>query len=102
MDLKVDSIAKEYFRFSAAAFSVAKGILHTSAGKYDWLIVDEAGKLEVEQDKGLEPFLSQLIASYKQGGKGKLILVVRDTLLDKAIEKYGLSYDMVIAKTFFG
>lgn len=56
-----------------------------------WLVIDEVGKLETGQDKGLEPAVSHIIRQYQsETGKGKLLLVIRDTLLEKAVEKYGL------------
>ena len=78
------------FLFSKKVFDTAKKII-SSSDKKEWLIIDEAGKLEIEQDKGLEPELSELIKSYRTGlKKGKLLLVIRDSLLEKAIIKYEL------------
>lgn len=55
----------------------------------NYLILDELGKLEVERDSGFEPGISKFIEKFKSDNKGKkLIIVVRDSLLDLAINKY--------------
>ncbi len=52
---------------------------------------DEAGRLEVEQDSGWEPALTALIEDYKATRRqGTLLLVVRDSLVEKALEKWKL------------
>ncbi len=61
-----------------------------------WLIVDEVGKLEVEQGAGLHTAVLHLIDYYQSGAPGKLLLVVRDSLLEKAILKYGLQEAQVV------
>ena len=84
-----ESISVGRFLFSRKAFNTAKSILASTAA--DWLIVDEAGKLEIEQHIGLEPELSNTINSFRIGiASGNLILVIRDTLVEKAVKKYDL------------
>lgn len=84
-----ESISVGRFLFSKKAFDSAKDILRSAAA--DWLIIDEAGKLEIEQHIGLEPELSTTINSFRKANlPGKLILVIRDTLLEKAVKKYDL------------
>jgi nucleoside-triphosphatase THEP1 len=84
-----DAISVGRFLFSRKAFDTAKNILANTAA--DWLIVDEAGKLEIEQHIGLEPELSHTIDSFRKGiPSGNLILVIRDTLVEKAVKKYDL------------
>lgn len=86
------------FRFSQETFEKAKGILDQEM-QSKWLVIDEVGKLEVEQDSGLEPFVTKLINAYRlRKQKGKLLLVIRDSLLQKAMEKYKLEDAMVITK----
>lgn len=76
------------FLFAQAAFKKAKALLKTEC---ELLIVDEVGKLETLHHSGLEPELTLLIEAYRLGRrKGRLLLVVRDTLLDAVVAKYGL------------
>jgi nucleoside-triphosphatase THEP1 len=84
------------FFFSAEAFELAQDILLHSTSS--WLIIDEVGKLEVEQHTGLEPAVSRIISYYHNASdiNARLLLVVRDTLLEKAIDKYHLQDAHVI------
>jgi len=84
------------FFFSAEAFQIAQDILLHSASS--WLIIDEVGKLEIEHHTGLEPALSRIISYYQSAAdiETRLLLVVRDTLLDQAIDKYRLQNAHVI------
>lgn len=97
----VISIGK--FVFYKTAFAKAKDILITAFdNEPDWIIIDEIGKLEIEQNEGLEPFLSEWISAYKENNNGsKLLLVIRDSLLNKALEKYILNNCTIIDKAFF-
>lgn len=91
------------YRFSKDAFRTAKQILNEAVNKNpDWLIVDEIGKLELNEKTGLEPTITHIIELYKNGStNGKLLLVIRNYLLDEAVNTYGLSNDMIINKHFF-
>lgn len=90
------------FHFSKAGFQKARQIILSSDSNCDWLIIDEVGKLELEQETGLEPSISSIIKKYKTGkSEGKLMLVVRDSLLEKCIDHYGLDDAEVINKRFF-
>ena len=84
-----ENISVGKFSFSKKAFEHAKHLLSDTVAS--WLIIDEAGKLEIEQGIGLEPELSAAINFYKKNDSaGSLILVIRDTLIEKAIKKYDL------------
>ena len=90
-----ESISVGRFLFSKKAFNAAKSILANAA--VDWLIIDEAGKLEIEQHLGLEPELSNIIDSFRKSIRsGNLILVIRDTLVEKAVKKYDLEDARII------
>ena len=90
------------FRFYEAAFRQMKTLLAEDPAL---LVVDEVGRLEVHENAGLEPELSAVIKDYKSGCRtGRLLLVVRDTLLEAAILKYGLEEAAVLTalpETFF-
>lgn len=84
------------FRFYARAFDKAKKLFDHRA-VCDFFIIDEVGKLEIIQDAGLEPELTPFINRYRHGErKGTLLLVVRDTLTEAALRKYGLSDARII------
>ena len=78
------------FSFLQSAFETGKSIINKHNNQ-SFFIIDEVGKLEVEMDKGFEPAIKNLISNFKSKNyKGILLLVIRDTLLEKAIEKYDL------------
>lgn len=78
------------FHFLLRTFQRAREeLLYCLQNKPEWLVVDEVGKLEIKQNKGLEPALTQVINHYKQAEtKGNLLLVVRDYLVSEVIEHY--------------
>ncbi len=91
-----ETVAVGRFLFLASAFAIAQKILAASC-THTWTIVDEAGKLEIEQDAGFEPALTRLIQTFKmQKCPGKLLLVVRENLLSKAIVKYQLQDAQIV------
>jgi nucleoside-triphosphatase THEP1 len=78
------------FHFSTATFEIARLQLETAAkSESKWVVVDEIGKLELK-DQGFEPALSYLIAELKLQPHRKLLLVVRDELLQEVTTKYAL------------
>lgn len=87
------------YKFSTQTFEWAKKIILDSFEKeLDYLIVDEIGKLELE-GKGFEPAIREII-SKRERFSGKIIFVVRDSLLEKFIECYDLrgNYEMLNLK----
>lgn len=78
------------FHFWNEGFRQAREILMRGAQtRAGWLIIDEVGKLEL-QGEGLAPAVSTLLNYYRQPGRGRLLLVVRDSLLDAARQYYQL------------
>lgn len=76
------------FRFYRKTFELAHRILRKAIQHpYQWLIVDELGKLEL-QGLGFEPVLSEVIQAYQDGRPGNLLLVIRDSLLEAALSHY--------------
>lgn len=88
------------FKLSKATFSVAENILSDAmASNCDWIVIDEIGKLELFQNTGFEPCASKIIAHFLKTdtvGK-KLLLVIRDSLLEEAISHYKLQNVRVIS-----
>lgn len=77
------------YNFSTKVFDWAnKALLDAFNKNLDWLIVDEIGPLELE-GKGLEPAVSKILSERDNFG-GKIVCVVRDTILEKFISKYEL------------
>ncbi len=64
----------------------------------NFLVLDEIGKLEIEQSIGFHSIALELIHQYKKPGSEILLLVIRDTLLEKAIQKYDLQNAIVLHK----
>ncbi|MCU0440865.1 MAG: NTP transferase domain-containing protein [Bacteroidia bacterium] len=91
------------FVFDANTFAKARQLLlHDTLQPFEWVIVDEIGRLELDRNEGLEPALSQIIQQQlKHPIKTKLLLVIRDYLLDQAIAKYRLQDAVILGNTFF-
>lgn len=91
------------YRFLRSGFDISIEILkRTIEENNEWVIVDEVGKLELQQNKGLEPELANIIEFYKQNNTNtKLMLVVRDYLLQDVISKYSLTDPIILNKDFF-
>lgn len=93
-----DSIHIGRFYFDAGVFKQAQEILLQSiALSPEWILVDEIGKLELQYQSGLEPAVSTLIHHFRRdAGHSKLLLVVRDYLLQEVIHHYELQEATVI------
>lgn len=90
---KITPIGK--FNFYTNIFTKAQQIITNNVANY--LIIDEIGRLELDQNRGLEPALSKVITTYtNRQAKGCLILVIRDYLLEDCITKYHLQNAKII------
>lgn len=92
------------FVFDSAVFEQARNILQTCMDHTrGWVIVDEVGRLEVNRHEGLEPALGTLINRFRRSppGDARLLLVIRDYLLEEAMHHYGLEEATVLGKDFF-
>ncbi len=86
-----DSIVIGKYKFSKETFEWAKEQIKESLqSKVDYLVIDEIGKLEMV-DQGYEPMVSLVIDKFKKENSFELILVVRESLVEDVISKYGLS-----------
>lgn len=89
-DLPIIDIGR--FRFFAEAFTQAKTEFQQAVERQaPWIVVDEVGKLEVK-GKGLEPAITRLTEAHQSGDyTGNLLLVVREELLEKVLEKWKIT-----------
>ncbi|MDT0632645.1 nucleoside-triphosphatase [Rubrivirga sp. S365] len=78
------------FAFSAATFAWARARVDSADSAGSWLVVDEVGPLEL-RGEGLADAVGPAIARARQPGSPRLLLVVRETLLDRAVADLGLS-----------
>jgi nucleoside-triphosphatase THEP1 len=90
-----DAIVIGKFKFSKETMEWAKRQIKESLqSNVDYLVIDEVGKLEMI-DQGYEPMVSIAVDKFKKENSFDLILVVRESLVDDVIKKYGLA-DYVI------
>lgn len=78
-------------KFAKATYEKGREILVRKNQATNWFIIDRLGKLEIEQGEGFEPEVLRLIKRYQSTeANGKLLLVIPDFLLARAIDKYDL------------
>ena len=83
------------FIFSKINFDRAMQIIRSAKDKNGWLIIDEIGPMEL-RGEGFREVLKEIIASGNE--KQKIILVVREGLVDKVKESFQLKDAVVINK----
>lgn len=84
------------YKFRKSVFEWTQNILlDCLKKKLVWLIIDEIGPLELE-GKGLEPAFSKILFEVEKF-EGNILCVVRDSMLEKFVERYGLEskYDLI-------
>lgn len=94
IDEKVITIGN--YRFSKDVFIWAQNVLLISLDKnLEWLIIDEIGTLELAGN-GLEPVITKIFADSEKFS-GKILCVVRESILEKFIERYKLEnkYELI-------
>jgi nucleoside-triphosphatase THEP1 len=82
------SVGKYHFLKETFNWGNAK-LIESYSKKPEWLIIDEVGKLELAK-KGLEPAITEILQSLTRN-KTKIILVIRDYLVDEVLQKYNLT-----------
>ena len=84
------------FNFYAAAFEKANSILlNALIHDPDWLIIDEAGKLELN-GKGFYKSIKEAVHFYDTKSRGTLLITVRDSLREEVIQFFELNEYRVI------
>jgi nucleoside-triphosphatase THEP1 len=87
-----ETISVGRFIFSQRSFANAKNIISNSIQKNGWLVIDEIGLLEL---KG-EGFHDVLIRALQENSSQKILLVVRDSILEMAKKKFGIKKAILI------
>jgi nucleoside-triphosphatase THEP1 len=78
------------YRFNGEIFKWAREeMIIGFKGHPDWFIIDEIGPLELI-GKGLEPAVSKIFESHQKSLHTKLILVIREQLLQGFLAHYGI------------
>ena len=92
-----DIISIGHYKFNKNIFEWAqKELLKAFKLNPEWLIIDEIGFLEL-RNEGLEPAVSKILEN-RNSTDTKLLLIIRDNLMDLAVEHYKIkSFDY----TFF-
>ncbi len=87
------------FQFYTKAFEKANSIiLNALKQSPNWLIIDEAGKLELDE-KGFYSAVVKAIEFYnKPHSTGHLLLTVRDSLVEEFISFFGLEGCRIISR----
>jgi nucleoside-triphosphatase THEP1 len=91
-----DEIVLGDYHFSPAAFIKANKYLNSLIEQSpDLLIIDEIGQLELA-GKGMEPAVSKIISLFNsQPTEKKLLLVIREKMLERAIQHYSLQKEKI-------
>ncbi len=90
-----DSFKIGKFTFSLEAFVWAKEKLSEALeGGAEIIVVDEYGPLEFSGN-GLEPIVTKIILNVKESSNRKIIIIVKETLLEKFLTKFQLTFEEV-------
>ena len=82
--------------FNSNAFDWAKEKLETILIEgLDTIVIDEYGPLEFEK-KGLEPKVSKIISAILKSNNQRLIIVIRESLVEQFIQKFNLLIEDII------
>ena len=88
-DRPADPVAVGRFTFDGAVFAWARGeILAAVAARPETLVVDEVGPLELD-GRGLAPAVDAAVC-LGVDTEARVLLVVREALVDRVLDRYGL------------
>jgi nucleoside-triphosphatase THEP1 len=88
------------YSFLASSFQWARRELQTALELNPrWLIIDEIGRLELS-GLGLEPMVTNVFKNFERSKDHHLILVVRESLLDKVILHYQIDGQYLVDESF--
>lgn len=78
------------YKFSSDVFTWARSKLLLAFNKYpEWLIIDEFGKLEID-NTGLEPTICKILNDLNNQTNMNVVFAVRDYLIQDFLTKYSL------------
>jgi nucleoside-triphosphatase THEP1 len=85
------------FHFYSAVFEKANSILlNELAQSPAWLVIDEAGKLELDK-RGLYEGIIKAVAHFNnENNAGNLLITVRDSLCEEVIDFFGIKNYRII------
>jgi nucleoside-triphosphatase THEP1 len=93
-----DTISVGPFLFSKVSFVRANRFLKTVVhSETRFIILDELGKLELK-NTGLHEAAEFLIPNFTNHNEKRLIVVIRDTLLDATVKRYKISNYQLLTK----
>jgi len=96
--VKEDILTCGKYKFRKSVFESANIFLkQVAAENYELILIDEAGILELE-NSGLHDSLDYIIKNHLNSS-GDIIIVVRDSLVNLIIEKYGITDCKIIKNT---
>lgn len=83
------------YLFDNETFNWAKDQLNEAVKtKPEWLVIDEFGILELD-GKGLEPEFTNILNRIKKQNHTKLLVIIRENLLDQFLNKYKFNNEEV-------
>ena len=95
-----DTIKIGKYSFLQSTFLWAREELRIAIEKKPlYMVIDEIGPLELS-GQGLEPMVSHLLQNYQRSENHRLILVVRDHLLEAVVSHYQLQDTYLADHTF--
>ena len=96
---KTISIGK--FHFAKPSFELANYILKKAfdEGDYEFLVVDELGKLELENE-GMHAAADYIFKNYKPSEDQHIMTVVRTSLVKDILKKYNIRDFQIVSKEF--
>lgn len=89
---QIDTISVGKFHFFGDAFLQSINTLGNASPNVDFTVIDELGKLEIEQNTGFEPMFSQCLSTRSINA---LVVVIRSSLLARALTKYSWANALV-------
>lgn len=96
-------VAVRRFRFNGSVFAWARSLIGAVSEQTEWIVIDEIGPLEL-RGGGLEPAVGELFARFRlDAGRERtpgIVLVVRDTLVERALSHFGLAEDQALPFDF--
>lgn len=83
------------YRFDKKIFELGNKLISNTHNIHEQLfVIDEVGKLELKGE-GFDSGLKKLFSLHQQNREKKIILIVRDYLVDEVIKRYNINADII-------